>query len=327
MKILICGYNFHGYLDSIAKGFIKNGCMVKLFAHPNVSIRKLSSPNPIKKIYAWYRLRKINNSLSRFFLEQMPDVVLCINASSLFPDTVKLFSKRSVSVLWLVDTLERVATDITTIEKFKKIFIFEPADKIKLKDAEFLPYGFDEEIYYKQKAEKVYDVTFVGAGHRERYAPLDKISERCKRMGIKFSVFGPFTLFKKDSSYKKRYPFLYQSLVHNNRILPQHINEIYNKTWININLHHPQSKEGVNPRTFEIAGSGNFQLTDEKGVIKGLFHPDELVTYSDVEDLTEKISYFLKEKQLMSSIAEMARKRAISEHTFQHRAKYILSAL
>jgi len=327
MKVLICGYNFYGYLNSIAKGFIKNGCSVELFVHPNISIRKLRSPNPVKKIYTWYRLKRINNSLKKFFLKQMPDMVLCINASSLLSDTVSLFSKESIPVLWLVDALERVATDLSTIKKFKKVFIFEPTDKEKIKEAEFLPYGFDEEIYHKQKVDKIYDVTFVGAGHKERYEPLDIISKACKSMGMKFSVFGPFTLFKKNSSYREKYPFLYKSLVYNGRLSPKEINKIYNKSWININLHHPQSKKGVNPRTFEIAGSGNFQLVDEKETIKKLFGQNELATYSNMEDLTKKINYFLKEKGLIFSIAKKAMERAISQHTFWHRAKYILNRI
>ncbi|RLB10750.1 MAG: hypothetical protein DRG39_05630 [Deltaproteobacteria bacterium] len=325
MKVLICGYNFHGYLDSIARGFMKNGCSVEVFAHPNISIRKLRSSNPAKRIYTWYRLRKINNSLKGVLLKKMPDMVLCINASSLLPDTVGFLCKNFISILWLVDALDRVATDLNTIKAFKKVFVFEPTDRARIEGAEFLPYGFDEEIYYKQEVDKIYDVSFVGAGHKERYEPLNRLSEICEAMGFNLFVFGPFTLFKKDPSYKEKYPFLYRSLSYNGRLSPMEINRIYNRSWININLHHPQSKEGVNPRTFEIAGSGNFQLIDRKEALKRLFGKDEIVMYSNIEELADKISHFLKKKGSLFSMAERARKRALSQHTFSHRARHILT--
>ena len=327
MKILICGYNLYGYLDSIKKAFIKAGCETSLFSHKNISTRKLKQKNPIKKIWTGLRLKHLNRSLRRHFLLFKPDMVLCINASSLFPETCDFLSRGAITVLWLVDSLERVATNMETIERFKKIFVFEPTDKEVLKEAEFLPYGFDEEIYSKQKVDKIYDVSFVGAGHRERYEPLNRLSKALENKGIRFSVFGPFSLFKKEPSFIEKYPFLYKSLAYNRRLLPEEINRIYNSSWININLHHPQSRKGVNPRTFEIAGSGNFQLVDDKEAIRNFFNQDELITCHDIDDFTEKIGCFLKEKGLISSIAEKARKRALSQHTFCHRAKEILNSI
>lgn len=328
MKILICGYNLYGYLDSIKKAFLKAGCETDLFLHRNVSIRKLEQKNPIKKIWAWIRLKHINSSLKSYVLEYKPDITLCINASSIFPETASFISKNSYSILWLVDSLERVSTDLKTIDQFKKIFVFEPKDMEKLKDSEYLPYGFDEEIYFKTNEERRYEVSFVGSGHRERYEILNFIAEGCKYIGKKLNVFGPFSLFKKDPSHKKSYPFLYESLVYNRRLSPKEINRIYNQSWINLNIHHPQSKEGVNPRTFEIAGSGNFQLVERKLRLLELFDVEkEVATYRNIGELIEKIKYFLKEKKSLLSISEMGRKRAISEHTFLHRARFILNAI
>ena len=39
--------------------------------------------------------------------------------------------------------------------------------------------------------------------------------------------------------------------IQNYNIPPSEVNKIYNSTKINLNIHHPQSKEGLNPRTFE----------------------------------------------------------------------------
>jgi len=328
MKILICGYNLYGYLDSIRKAFLKAGCEANLFLHKNISIRKLRQRNPLKKLWAWVRLRHINESLKSYFLEYKPDITLCVNASSLFPETASFISRNSYSILWLVDSLERLATYLNTINQFRKVFVFEPKDMEKIKDSDYLPYGFDEEIYFKMDEEKIYEISFVGAGHKERYEILNFIAEGCRYMGKKLNVFGPFSLFKKDPSYKKRYPFLYESLVYNGRLSPKEVNRIYNQSWINLNIHHSQSKEGVNPRTFEIAGSGNFQLVEGKSMISEMFDVEkEVATYRNIEELIEKIKYFLKEKESLLSISEMGRRRAISDHTFLQRARFILNAI
>ncbi len=324
MKVLICGYNLYGYLDSIKKGFIKAGCDVKTFYHKNVSIRKLRHGSLLKRLFAWIRLKQINNSLKKTFLNFMPELTLCINGSSVLPETASFLSNNSMSVLWLVDSLERVATSINTVTEFKKVFVFEPTDTKKIQGSEYLPYGFDEDIYFKKDIKKVYDVSFVGAGHTERYEPLNEIARLCDCEGIKMHVFGPFTLFKKRAEYRKRYPFLFKAIVQNKRISPPSVNEIYNQSWININVHHPQSKEGINPRTFEIAGSGNFQLVEEKKVLRMFFEKDEMITYSDIKDLKDKIVYFLRNKEKLFEISKKALKRAIQEHTFTHRAVYIL---
>ena len=327
MKVLICGYNLYGYLESIKKGFLKAGCDVRLLCHKNVSIRKLKHRNLLKRIWAWIRLKQINSSIKKNFLDFMPDLTLCINGSSIFPETASFLSNNSISVLWLVDSLERVATSKSTIAKFKKVFVFEPTDTKKIQGSEYLPYGFDEDIYFKKNLKKVYEVSFVGAGHIERYEPLNKIARMCDSKGIRMYVFGPFTLFKKRPEYKKRYPSLFKAIVQNKRISPALINEIYNQSWININVHHPQSKDGINPRTFEIAGSGNFQLIEAKKMLRIFFKEDEMITYSDIKDLGEKIACFLRKKEEINKISEKALKRANQEHTFTHRAVYILNRI
>ena len=327
MKIFICGYNLYGYLNSIAKGFTKAECSVFLFSHKNISIRKLKKKGILKRAWTYLRLKQINTLARKSFSQFNPDITLCINASSLFPETIKSFSKRSETILWLIDSVERVATDINTVSLFKNVLVFEPTDKEKIPNAEYLPYGFDEEIYYKRPVEKIYDISFVGAGHKERYEPLNRIAEVCKTLNIRFCVFGPFRLFNKMPWYRKKYPFLYESIVLNRRLHPSEVNLIYNQSWININVYHPQSKEGLNPRTFEIAGSGNFQLMEEKSSLRLFFDKDEIITYSDLDEVKEKISYFLRQKKEILEISKKAYNKAIQKHTFKHRAKYILEML
>lgn len=101
---------------------------------------------------------------------------------------------------------------------------------------------------------------------------------------------------------------------------------------INLNLHSSVIHEGIdpeadaiNPRVFEIASAGGFQLCDPCKGLENLFDTQkEIPTYTDLKSLREKIDYFLKHEEERKQIAQNARARALREHTYQHRAQEIL---
>ncbi len=101
---------------------------------------------------------------------------------------------------------------------------------------------------------------------------------------------------------------------------------------INLNLHSSVINEGVdpdadaiNPRVFEIASAGGFQLCDPCKGLENLFDTqNEIPTYTDLKTLRDKIDYFLKNDGERKQIAKNARERAIREHTYEHRANQML---
>src|SRR5437867_1501904 len=93
-----------------------------------------------------------------------------------------------------------------------------------------------------------------------------------------------------------------------------------------LNTQHFAEIEGVNKRTFEAAGCGAFQITDENPALSDLFDPGrEIVTYSSRKDLKEKVDYYLAHARERDEIAERACRRAHAEHTYDHRVAVILS--
>lgn len=101
---------------------------------------------------------------------------------------------------------------------------------------------------------------------------------------------------------------------------------------INLNLHSSTTSEGVdptadaiNPRVFEIAACGGFQLCDPCRGIENLFDSStELPRYHNLQELREYIDYFLAHPQERTEFAERARKRVLNEHTYVHRAQQML---
>ena len=102
---------------------------------------------------------------------------------------------------------------------------------------------------------------------------------------------------------------------------------------INLNLHSSTFHNGVNPvgdfvnpRTFEIAACGGFQLVDERSELAELIEPGtEIATFNSIDDLCEKVDYYLKHESEAKLIASKGRARVLKEHTIQHRMHEMLT--
>jgi spore maturation protein CgeB len=82
----------------------------------------------------------------------------------------------------------------------------------------------------------------------------------------------------------------------------------------------------VNPRTFEIAACGAFQLVDYRSELPDVFTPgEEIVCFRDLEELRNQIGYYLEHPDERRRIAEKARSRVLKEHTYQARMETMLS--
>ena len=107
--------------------------------------------------------------------------------------------------------------------------------------------------------------------------------------------------------------------------------KIFSATRINLNLHSASHVEGcdpdpdyVNPRTFELAACGAFQLVDARAPLPELFAHDEMVTFENVHELRALITRFLREDDERVAVAGRARERALKEHTYVHRIRRVL---
>lgn len=101
---------------------------------------------------------------------------------------------------------------------------------------------------------------------------------------------------------------------------------------INLNLHSSSTHNGVdpacdaiNPRVFEIAAAGGFQLCDPCIGLDRLFDFEtELPVYRDLRELREQIDYFLAHPEEREAMAMAAQRRVLAEHTYEKRAEAML---
>ena len=325
--ILVCGYNHHGYLDSVARGFAAAGWRVELFAHRNAHQRKAVSGNPFSRLKSRFVLGRLNGRLQEAVRRGRPDAVLFINAGPVLLPTLQWVAERAASALWAVDALESLQLPPENLAAFHCRFLFEPADLGRAPaPCAYLPYGFDPQFYHPLGREAAYDVSFVGAPHENRLPVLDRVAALCAERGLRFAVMGPG--YRREAGLERNFPALARALAVDRPLDAAEINEIYNRSKIVLNIHHTQSKDGINPRTFEIAGAGAFQLVDHKKMLERFFAPgEEIISYADTGDALEKILRYLRDDAGRMAVAARARERALREHTFAARCAGIARSL
>ncbi len=78
--------------------------------------------------------------------------------------------------------------------------------------------------------------------------------------------------------------------------------------------------EQIKGRNFEVPGCGAFLLTGEADNLGDYYEEGrEVVTFSDVDDMIDKIRYYLRHEEERETVAEAGFRRTLSEHTDFHR--------
>lgn len=165
-------------------------------------------------------------------------------------------------------------------------------------------------------------VAFVGAGYRNRRLALRVLLDCGLRIwGSEWEECGPLAgVIQRQGS----------------RVSTEDCVRIFNATTVNVNLHSSTWVDGVdpngdfvNPRTFELAAVGAFQLVDVRRLLPPLFTPGaEVVTFEHARELRDLVRAWLaRPADDRAAIAAAARRRALAEHTYRHRMARLLALL
>jgi spore maturation protein CgeB len=99
--------------------------------------------------------------------------------------------------------------------------------------------------------------------------------------------------------------------------------DIFRQSKINLNLtasSHTNYRNQIKGRNFEIPGCGGFQLSEYAERLDEFFIPDkEIVCFNSLDEMLEKIRFYLGNENERNSIAQAGYERAIHEHTYEKR--------
>jgi spore maturation protein CgeB len=95
-----------------------------------------------------------------------------------------------------------------------------------------------------------------------------------------------------------------------------------------LNIHSLHALNSLNQRDFNCPLLGGFLLTDWVDGADAFFEPDrEMAFYYDLDDLEEKIRFYLDHPEARNEIIQRGRERVLREHIYAKRVPRVLDIL
>lgn len=266
--------------------------------------------------------------------EDPPDVILALaQAPMTLPLLEHLRKKNFVTAMWFVENYrhltywQQIATGYDHWFVIQKQACHEALRHAGAKQVSYLPMAADPAIHRPltltpdERNELAADVSFVGAGYSNRRQLLPRL----------VTQEWTFKLWGNEWDGAAALNGVLQRA--GARIDTETCVKVFNGTKVNINLH-SWTGEGldphgdfVNPRTFELAACGAFQIVDERTLLREVFTGEELVTAGRPDDLVSQVRHWLHDAPGRTQMADAARQRVLAEHTYVHRMRQLLAQI
>jgi len=255
-----------------------------------------------------------------------PDLVFALAQAPVAPPLLKaLKSEVPLVAYWFVEDFQvltywqDLAPEVDAFFTLQKEPFFSELKRRGVKNFACLPLAADLEAYHplelspEEKRRFGSALSFVGAGYYNRRQFFQGLTDfDFKIWGSEWQLHSPLGLHIQDQAA---------------RVSEEDSARIFNATRINLNLHSSPFHTGVNPqgdylnpRVFDLAACGAFQLVDQRAQLPDFFTPGkELATFTSLAEAREKIAYFLAHEDERQRLAAAGRERVLREHTYAHR--------
>ncbi len=265
-------------------------------------------------------------SITARALDRAVDLVFLTAQSPMTPEVAQELRRRRIpTAFWFVEDWQLFTYWQQWAPLYDYFFTIQKGafqaalERIDVRRTTYLPLAADPKVHRKleltpeELVEFGSDVSHVGAGYLNRQYVFSGLID------LDFKLWG--NDWEKTASIR-------QVLQRDGaRLATEESVKVFNASKININLHSSQMHEGVNPdgdyvnpRTFEIAACGGFQLTDHRSLLPELFEEGkEIITFRHERELRTLIDRYLADPDERNRIAELARRRTLTEHTYEIR--------
>ncbi|MHB8368491.1 MAG: CgeB family protein [Leptospirales bacterium] len=271
--------------------------------------------------------------MARIFHEK-PDLIVGLAQSPLSPELLEKIRSMNIPVAyWFVEDFriatywERIAPLVTSFAVIQKEDWIPRLEARGLSNVLYLPTAADREIFRPEPAQGEDPVgfsaplAFMGAGYYNRQHFLRHLVD----LGL--SIWG--------ADWEESDPLGPYLRSPGRRILPEEAAQIYRNSTINLNLHSSVYHRGVNPegdfvnpRTFEIAACGGFQLVDRRSLLPELFVPgEEVAVFNDEASCRKLVRHYQSHPAEREAMARAACQRTLREHTIENRMESWLDHL
>ncbi len=210
------------------------------------------------------------------------------------------------------------------LKYFTHIYLIDP-DGVELLlregfNAYYLPLGMSDFCINSKMINKPYPIGFIGTIYPNRMQLLCSFNSKL------LNFWAPN--FESDTSIM--YPELTES--YRGRVWGQSMLTTMGQVEVLINPVHRSYMMGktdnvTNFRNFESLGEYTFQLSEFKPSIREIFDEDEVATYSEINELKDKVDYFLGHPEERQKMVLKARDKVLSGHLYSHRMKAIVDSI
>jgi len=285
---------------------------------------------------------KLKQELLRFLGETLlarvrdfkPDLVFALAQSPLDPPLIRaLKAEVPLVAYWFVEDFQvltywqDLAPEVDAFFTLQKEPFFSELKGRGVKNYSLLPLAADLEAYHpleltpEDRRHFGATLSFLGAGYYNRRQFFQGL------MDFDLKIWG--------SEWDLRSSLGPAIQNQGARVSEEDSVKIFNATRINLNLHSSPFHAGVNPqgdylnpRVFDLAACGAFQLVDWRSQLPEFFEPDkELAVFTSLTEAREKIAYFLAHEPERRQLAAAARERVLKEHTYARRLARALETI
>ncbi len=341
LRILVVLPMYGGSLpigEYCAKALSRLGHSVRVFSAQNLypgylGIRKLDiAPARAREVEHSF-LKFVNQAIWAQIQEQKPSLVLALAQAPIDALTLRKLKREGVaSVMWFVEdykvfnywkTLAPLYDAFAVIQKQPFLDMLKDIGQER---ALYLPLAALPEFHKPLKLNpaelKEYgsELSFLGAGYPNRRLAFRGLADR------DFKIWG--------NDWDNETALAKNIQRGGARISAEESVKIYNAAGININLHSSLDASSiagggdfVNPRTFELAAIGAFQLTDRRSLTDELFADDELALFDSMDEFYQKLDYFSAHPEKRAEYAAKGRERVLKSHTYELRMETLLDYL
>jgi spore maturation protein CgeB len=266
--------------------------------------------------------------------EDPPDLVLALSQAPLTMAVLEQMRRKKVlTAMWFVENFRHLTYWQQMVTGYDFWFVMQQAAcleafrKAGAPQVSYLPLAAEPAIHQpmtlteEEQREFGSDVSFLGAGYLNRRHLLP-------------SLVGNNWTFKLWGNEWDNPGVLAAVLQRGGaRIDTPTSVKIFNATSVNINLHSYTGEgfdpegDGVNPRTFELASCGAFQVVDGRTLLPALFDESMMAVINSPDQLLTTTQAYLHEPARRIAMAESSRKRVLEAHTYVHRMKTLLGAV
>jgi spore maturation protein CgeB len=265
--------------------------------------------------------------------EDPPDLVLALAQAPLsLPILERLRHKKLLTAMWFVENYRLFTYWRQLAAGYDHWFVIQRGAcidnlrRVGARHVSYLPLAADPQVHRpldlspEEQREFGADVSFVGAGYPNRRALFPQLLGRewtFKLWGNEWAQPGPLTAALQRNGA---------------RIDTGTTVKIFNATTVNVNLHShagiglDPDADFVNPRTFELAACGAYQVVDRRALLSELFEND-LAVFEKAEDLIGLVRLSLADRGAREDRAAAARRRVLGAHTYTHRMTELLASI